>query len=79
MYQVLNIMAGCFGIVGGILWFLAASRTPIPPQGNYIGVVDSPTSPFARSWRKAAWFNQAAAVMTGSSALLFGLSAFCKL
>jgi hypothetical protein len=78
MNQVLNIMAGCCGIIGGFLWFLAASRAHTPPQGAYTDVVDSPTTPFARAWRKAAWFNQAAAVMTGLSALLFGLSAFWK-
>jgi hypothetical protein len=74
--QVLNIAAGCCGIAGGVLWFLAAGRTPTPPVGSYYNVVDSPTSPFARAWRKATWFNQAAAIMTGLSAMLFGFSAF---
>jgi uncharacterized membrane protein len=78
LYPILNIMAGCCGIAGGILWFLAASRTPTPPQGSYWGVRDSPTTLFAKAWRKATWFNQAAAIMTGLLAMLFGLSAFVQ-
>jgi hypothetical protein len=76
MNQVLNILAGCSGIIGGILWFLAAGRTPTPPQGAYWDVTDRVESPFATAWRKATWLNQSAAFMTGISALLFGLSAF---
>jgi hypothetical protein len=73
---MLNIVAGCCGIVGGVLWFLAAWWTPRPSQGSYYGAGDSPTSPFAVDWRKATRLNQAAAVMTGLSAMLFGLTAF---
>jgi len=76
MNHVLNIMAGCSGIIAGVLWFLAAGRTPTPPQAGYWGVSDSVTNPFAKAWRKATWLNQAAAFMTGISAFLFGLSAF---
>jgi hypothetical protein len=75
MNQMLNIIAGCFGISGGILWFLAAKKTPAPPQAFYWDMVDSPITPFARAWRKATCLNQAAATMTGLSALLFGLAA----
>jgi len=78
MNAVLNIIAGCCGIVGGLLWFLAASKTPTPPTASYYDVVDSPSTPFARAWRRGTWFNRAVAVMTGISALLFGLSAFFK-
>lgn len=76
MFQAINIAAGVFGIIGGILWFLAATQTPTPPQGSYWDVTDSPTSPFARKWRKATRFNQWAAIATGLSAFLFGISAF---
>jgi hypothetical protein len=78
MNQVLNIMAGCCGIGGGIFWFLAAGRTPAPPQGAYRDVRGIPTSSFARAWREATWLNQAAAVMTGLSTLLFGFSVFLR-
>ncbi|MHB1609639.1 MAG: hypothetical protein ACYCXX_13600 [Acidiferrobacter thiooxydans] len=78
MYQVINIAAGMFGIIGGVLWFLAATITPTPPIGSYFDVTDSPTSPFAKKWRTATLFNQLAATVTGCSALLFGLSAFIR-
>jgi hypothetical protein len=78
MNQVLNITAACCAIVGVILWFLAAKQTRTPRQAAYWGVTDNATSPFARAWRKATLLNQAAAGMTGISALLFLLSAFCK-
>jgi hypothetical protein len=76
MIQVLNITAGCCGIVAGILWFFAAWRTPTPPIGAYFDIQDGPDSPFVKAWRKATWLNQAAAVMTGISSMLFGLTAF---
>lgn len=78
MCGALNIIAGCCGIIGGVLWFLAAGRMPTPPIGSYWDVADSPTSQFAKVWRKATWLNQSAAAMTGISALLFGISAFFK-
>jgi len=76
MKEALNITAGIFGIVAAILWFLAAGRTPTPPQASYYDVVDSATSPFAKAWRKATWLNQAAAGMTGFSVLLSGFAGF---
>jgi hypothetical protein len=78
MNAALNIIAGCFGIIGGVFWFIAAINTPTPPTGSYYGVTDSLTSPFAKAWRSGTRFNQAAAVMTGLSAFLFGLSALFK-
>jgi len=78
MEAYLNTIGGLFGISGGILWFLAAGRTPAPAQGAYMDVKDSPDSPFARKWRKATWLNQAAAIATGISALLFGLAGLIK-
>jgi hypothetical protein len=45
--QALSITAGCSGIVGGILWFLAASGTPTPSRGHdrltaALAVIDEP-------------------------------------
>lgn len=76
MSQILNIAAGLCGIVGGILWFLAAAHTPTPAQGSYSDVVDSPTSLFARAWKKGTRLNQVAAIMTGMSSLMFGAAVF---
>ena len=74
--QILNLVAGAFGIAGGILWFFAAGQSPPPAQGSYWDVQDSPDSPFASAWTRAANLNKWAALATGISALLFGLSAF---
>lgn len=76
MYQYVNIAAGVFGIAGGILWFLASTKTPTPPIGSYWDVRDSPTSPFALKWLRGVRYNQLGAIATGISALLFGVSAF---
>jgi hypothetical protein len=58
MNAVLNIIAGCCGIISGFLWFLAAIKMPTPPTAAYYNVVDSPTSPFARAWRSGTRFNR---------------------
>ena len=56
MNAALNVIAGCCGIIGGFLWFFAASNTPTPPTAAYYDVVDSPTSPFAKAWRSGTRF-----------------------
>jgi hypothetical protein len=76
MYQDVNIAAGVFGIAGGILWFLASTKTPTRPIGSYLDARDSPTSPFALNRHRGVRYNQWGAIATGISALLFGVSAF---
>lgn len=73
---VLQGVGGVCGIASGALWWLAATKQPVPP---YLGVSyvmnhpPNPDTPWRKSWDRATRRNAYAAILTGAAAVLQGV------
>ena len=73
---VLQILSGATGVASGVLWWIAATKQPVPPYSGAAYLMDTapnPDTPWRRAWDRAGGYNARAAILTGVSAALSGL------
>jgi hypothetical protein len=73
---VLQTLSGITGVASGVLWWIAATKQPVPPYQGAAYFMDrppDPDTPWRRAWNRASGYNARAAILTGISAALSGV------